>query len=131
MHHSLSCLWFPGALPCSILDNPIYYISIPPSVRLTLTWSMGRKLALHISIYHSICSKYKCYTANVCNKRNPSLYLNIFIAVQLTSSFPTTCSRLTFWLSWRSSGDQTRSSWVHFPPQSEFFFVLVWPQFHQ
>ena len=35
------------------------------------------------------------YTANVCNKRDPSLYLNIFIAVQLTSSFPTTCSRLT------------------------------------
>ena len=33
---------------------------------------MGRKLALHITLYHAICSKYKCYTANVCNKRNPS-----------------------------------------------------------
>ena len=36
-----------------------------------------------------------CYTDNVCNKYNPSLYLNIIIAVQLTSSFPTTCSLLT------------------------------------
>ena len=35
-------------------------------------------LALHITLYHSIRSKYKCYTANVCNKRNPSLYFNIF-----------------------------------------------------
>ena len=37
-----------------------------PSVGLTLRWSMGRKLALHITLYHSTCSKYKCYTANVC-----------------------------------------------------------------
>ena len=66
------------------------YSSIPLENR---TWSMGRKLALHIILiahlisksaetfhislhiilYHSICSKYKCYTAKVCNKRNPSL----------------------------------------------------------
>ena len=30
------------------------------------------QLAPHITLYHSICSEYKCYTANVCNKRNPS-----------------------------------------------------------
>ena len=47
------------------------------SVGLTLTWSVGRKLALYITLYHSICPKYKCYMANVCNKRNPSLYLII------------------------------------------------------
>ena len=35
-------------------------------------------LAIPITLYHLICSKYKCYTANVCNKRNSSLYFNIF-----------------------------------------------------
>jgi len=30
-----------------------------PSVGLTLTWSMGRKLALHITLYHSIFSKHR------------------------------------------------------------------------
>ena len=32
-------------------------------------------------------------------KRNLSLYLYMFIAVTLTSSVPTACSRLTLWLS--------------------------------
>ena len=41
-----------------------------PLVGLTLTWSVGKKLALHITLYHSLCSKHKCYTANVCSKRN-------------------------------------------------------------
>ena len=45
-----------------------------PSVGLMLTWSMDRKLALQVAIYHSVCSKYTCYTAYVCNKRYPSLY---------------------------------------------------------
>ena len=103
---------------------------IPP-VGLTLAWSMGRNLALNITLYHSICPKYNCYTANVCNKRNPSLHLNIFIVVQLTSSFPTTRSRLTLKLSRCCSGDQTRRSWVQFPPWSEFSSVLVWAHFHK
>ena len=81
-------------------------------VTLGITW--GRKLELQIILYHSIYSKYKCYTANVYDKPNPCLCLNIFIA--LTSSFPTTCSRLTLKLSQWSSGDQTRRSWVQFPP---------------
>ena len=29
-----------------------------------------------------------------------------------------------------SSGDQTRRSWVQFPPRSEFSSVLVWAHFH-
>ena len=63
-------------------------------------------------------------------KRNLSLYLYMFIAVTLTSSVPTACSRLTLWLSRWSGGDLTRRSWVQFPPWSEFFSVLVWAHFH-
>ena len=59
----------PGSFPLS-LCGPTYNINRAN----LLTWSMGKKLALHITLYLSICSKYKCYTANLCNKRNPSLY---------------------------------------------------------
>ena len=58
---------------------------------------------------------------------NPSLYVYIFIAVPWTSSFPTTCSRLTLQLSRWSSGDQTLRSWVQFPPKQSLPLTLCGP----
>ena len=68
------------------------YVGPIPLVGLTLTWSMGRKLALHITFYHSLCSKYMCYTANVCNKRNPSFCLVTLICSGTLLSKELTCS---------------------------------------
>ena len=49
-----------------------------PSVGLALIWSMGRKIALHITFYHSLYSKYKCYTVNLRDNANPTCITEIF-----------------------------------------------------
>ena len=64
-----------GSIPTMVRVFLCPCVGTIPSLGLTLTWSIGRKWALHVTLYNSICCKYKCYRANVCKKRNSSLYI--------------------------------------------------------
>ena len=130
-----------GLLPSGLVDqsverrrsNPKVVGSVPtlirvflcpcvgpvPSVGLTLTWFIwDRNIVLHVTLHSLQLILFKKYVLHGqrLHKRNLSLYFCMLIAVTLTSSVPTACSRLALWLSRWSGGDLIRRSWVQFPP---------------